>query len=185
MMRSLIPADMTYGDYLAWQASKAPQEKIVSRWKERKAWFIDRFQSLYSSSGEAVCLGSRYGEEVAALWVCGWLARGIDIEENPPFVDSGDMNMPLPHKAFKLVYTNAFDHCFDAPMFLSNIGQSLKPGGRFMIHISDGRAGKYETIEWDELDDVLTLLAEAGLIVERAEPMPAFYGLTTEIVGRC
>ncbi len=185
MIRSLIPADMSYADYLMWQGSKAPQKKLIEQWVWRQLWFTERFKPLGVNGGHALCLGSRYGEEVAALTQFGWDAYGIDIEPHPPHVVRGDMNMPLPFQSLDLIYTNAFDHCRNALWFLSCIRNGLKPGGRFMMHISDGRAGKYETIEWDELGDVLTLLAEAGLIVERAEPMPAFYGLTTEIVGRC
>ncbi len=173
-----------YADYLAWQGRKSLDPKwrelfTVNR-KARVEWFRSRFQSL-AVSGNALCLGARYGEEVEALRDLGWDAKGIDVNPWPPFVEAGDMN----HHAgmFDLVFTNSLDHCWEPVEFLANVAASLNAGGKFLLHLSDGQPGEWETWCWDYLSDVLLTVERSGLRIERIERFPAFYDLNIEVLA--
>lgn len=173
-----------YEAYLAKQASKAKRPSTVAKIHphrgDRVKWFAQRFSRL--SGRSAVCLGARYGEEVEALQGLGWKATGIDIDEYPPWVVAGDMNQPIEGK-HDLIYTNAFDHCWEPERFISNVRAAMNPGGRLVLHLSDGKAGAFETVEWDETEDVTNLLSRSGFTVERVEHIDKFYGLEFEVVA--
>lgn len=178
MIRRRVTGD--YEAYLKKQASKAalPSTRDLC-WPnraERVAWFINRFAALKLSPGTAICLGARYGEEVEAMRFLGWNATGIDLTACPPWVEAGDMNAPLAAPV-DLIYSNAFDHCWQPDKFAARILAGLKPGGKFMLHIASAPPGEYETVEWDSVQDV------ADLFGASAVPMDEFYGLDTEIVG--
>lgn len=176
----------TYAGYLAQQAAKAADPKfrngLEAKRGERVLWFREKFSPLREcGNGRAICLGARYGEEVEALRGLGWDARGIDLAEYPPWVEYGDMNEP-PQGKFDLVYSNAFDHCWNPWQFVTNCVCSLNPGGFLVLHIASGPPGEYETLEWDSVCDVAGLVKTAGILcfVGRFEK---FYGLDTAIVG--
>ena len=153
MIRRTAQCPTNYTEYLMKQAEKAQlarvRRKFLSRRTTRVAWFRERFNAL--QPGSAVCLGARYGEEVEALNALGWTAHGIDLNEYPPWVQRGDMNAPLVGE-YDLIYSNAFDHCWDPKSFLQNIHDALGLGGIAMLHLSDGQPGEYETIEWNWSD---------------------------------
>lgn len=177
-----------YAEYLRHQSSKAilpsTQAKLEPYWHERRAWFIERFKTLKGPTGNALCLGARYGEEVSALQSLGWNTKGVDIANRSPLVEHGDMNAPILEK-YDLIYTNAFDHCWEPLAFLQNIYNALNSGGCCMLHLSDGRAGAFESVEWDETNDVMSLLRSASFRYGRIVQLPiAFYGLTVETIWK-
>lgn len=180
MIRKLFAG--TYADYLLLQASKATEpkfrEQITADRMKRVDWFLNRFKSaLEWRKGTAICLGARYGEEVEALQSLGWDAHGIDLLEYSPWVFPGDMNEPITDH-YDLIYTNAFDHCWEPAAFIDNILNALTPDGLVMLHISTGKAGQFETQEWDSIRDVVSLIPKSYVV-----SVNTFYGLDVEIIG--
>lgn len=176
----------TYAEYLAKQAYKTAnadfRSEIEAKRSERVLWFRDRFAALRERrGGKALCLGARYGEEVEALRGLGWRATGVDLVAYPPWVEQGDMNNP-PAEKYDLVYTNAFDHCWNPGQFIANSLYALNRGGSLVLHIASGPPGEYETVEWDSVEDVANLIRAAG-VVTFVGHFAEFYGLDTAIVG--
>ena len=166
----------SYTDYLANQAGKAKLPSTVVKLGDRAkrvAWFKSRFAS---ARGSFLCLGARFGEEVEALWSLGCSAQGVDIECYRPWVEAGDMNGDIPGCDF--VYTNAFDHCWEPRSFLANIRRAASG---LMLHLSNGVAGSYETVEWDRIQDVTDMLRECGFHVDTVEKIKPFHGLCYEV----
>lgn len=185
MIRRTTYCPGEYQTYLEVQVQKLllprVRKKLHSRRNERVAWFRDRFRSL--TPGSAICLGARFGEEVEALQSLGWRVHGLDLAEHPPWVQLGDMNAPI-QESFDLIYSNAFDHCWNPRRFLRNIRNALTADGRAMLHVGDGKAGAYESIDWDSLSHLLKLVKSSGIKLLSVQSFPEFYGLTTELLGR-
>lgn len=179
MIRTLFKG--TYQEYLARQAEKSAKPKVRERFAAERAprvqWFRERFAAL-PNSGSALCLGARYGEEVEALCSLNWQAKGIDLSACSPWVERGDMNDP-PAGLFDLIYTNAFDHCWEPEQLARRMLARLNPGGICVLHIASGPPGAFETVAWDSIEDVAALFPNAT-----TESLPEFYGLDTEIVVR-
>jgi SAM-dependent methyltransferase len=175
----------TFDEYMKHQAEKTCDPSTVEKINRHRAgrveWFRNRFCEI--QRGNALCLGARYGEEVEALRSLGFVARGIDLVERPPLVNYGDMNDPIP-QAYSLIYTNAFDHCWEPEQFLKNIHGGLRDEGLFVLHFrGDGQAGRFETIAWEFPIDVYDFVWDNGFKVIEFNRFPEFFGLTHECIA--
>jgi ubiquinone/menaquinone biosynthesis C-methylase UbiE len=59
------------------------------------------------------------------------------------------------------VFTNSLDHAFDLDTVLREVRRLFKPGGIFVVEITDSVAGGYyESTSWSSPDKVVQLLLE-------------------------
>jgi SAM-dependent methyltransferase len=177
----------TYEQYLADQPTKARlpewQERMAADRTARVEWFRSRFAKLPLTPGTVLCLGARYGEEVEAFRQLGFVgAIGIDLEPCLPWVQAGDMNrLDFPDESVSIVYSNAFDHCWQPTAFIAEIERVLKPGGLAVLHLTFS-LGRYETHVPTDATDVSRLFACSEMNYD--ESMQEWYGIKHELVAR-
>lgn len=139
----------SYDQYVRHQVTKA---RFLSGWKEiRVSHFKNEFMSskCLSDVGEnetVLCVGARFGEEVAVLRDMGYLAIGIDLnpEQKNKFVLFGDVHqIEFPNSVFDKVFCNVLDHVLDIEKALSEIARVLKSPGLFVAHIQRQGPGDF------------------------------------------
>ena len=141
-----------YDDYVKHQcektASASLRKRLQNKFNGKVQKFVARFNHLKDDSviqeGQKVlCLGSRMGEEVAALQNMGLDAVGIDLVPNSPLVIEGDFNSlgeQFDDDSFDAIYTNSFDHAWAADDFFKGVEKVLKKDGIFVIDVFPGEA---------------------------------------------
>lgn len=177
-----------YDGYLKDQASKAKlpewQRRLEADRENRVAWFRSRLEPLPVCFGPVLCLGARHGEEVEALWKLGFAgAVGLDIEPYPPWVRAGDMNRLAAEwkpESVSMVYTNAFDHCWEPRAFIDGIEQVLQPGGLAVMHLTF-HLGRYETHVPTKAADVERLFCRSDIVMSRS--IDERYGMRHELIA--
>jgi len=176
-----------YREYLEHQPKKARlshvRKRLIRKRKGRVAWFQKQFSTLPKVSGKVLCLGARFGEEVEAFRNLGYNAVGVDLEEYPPFVIKDDMNKLSCFAAdsIEMIYSNAFDHCWEPAMFAKTIKRVLKNNGYVVIHTNLGNPGDYEVQVPDDPKEIIDLFKSWRLILS-APLVPAFHGMVHNIV---
>jgi len=148
----------SYDQYVRHQVTKA---RFLSGWKEnRVSYFKNQFMSSKSLSevGEnetLLCVGARFGEEVAVLREMGYLAIGIDLnpEQENKFVLFGDVHqIEFPNSVFDKAFCNVLDHVLDLEKALREIARVLKSPGQLVLHISHSEPGDFEVRGWDSAE---------------------------------
>jgi len=102
-----------------------------------------------------LCVGARFGEEVAALRDMGYLAIGIDLNpwQNNKFVLFGDVHqIEFPKSVFDKVFCNILDHVLDIEKALREIARVLKSPGQLVLHISHSEPEDFEVRGWDSAE---------------------------------
>lgn len=177
----------TYEQYLADQPTKARlpewQKRMATDRATRVEWFRSRFAKLPLTPGAVLCLGARYGEEVEAFRCLGFVgAVGIDLEPCPPWVQAGDMNrLDFPGDSASIVYSNAFDHCWQPAAFIAEIERVLKPGGLAVLHLTFS-LGRYETHVPSTASEVIDLFERSDIAYSHS--VQEWYGMKHELIAQ-
>ena len=139
-----------YSDYLKHQKNKTTNPKKIKIWLEDE-WNIKYygFSEIFKRNKKyvfkkknALCLGSRTGQEVKALIDLGIDAKGIDLVPFPPYTIEGDIhNIKKDENSVELIFTNIIDHSLYPEKFCSEMERICKPGGHIIIHIQKGIDG--------------------------------------------
>ena len=146
-MRSLNEYDK-YEDYVNFQLKKTSDKSKQKKWLgdewQKK---INIFENLFKNNldvikdkTDALCLGSRTGQEVVALNNIGvknviW----IDLHEFKPYTIKGDIhNLEFENESFDLEFTNILDHSLYPYKFAKEIYRTLKKDGIFILHVQYG-----------------------------------------------
>lgn len=169
----------SYSDYVKHQASKYffIKKRLAGSFDRRRDNFLELFGELdcLKHGGSILCLGARDGAEVDALRNIGLLAIGIDVAfpKNSPYVHFGDFNhIPYPDGCFDFAYTNAFDHIFTPESILKDVRRVLVSGGLFIIDLTRGAGGAYESIGWENIDDLIAIFEKMGCTVVQCKRRP-------------
>lgn len=153
-----------YNDYVAFQLKKTSDKTKQKNWLgEEWRLKIDIFKNLFNQSNDilklenkkdALCLGSRTGQEVVALQELGIQnVIGIDLHEFKPYTIKGDIHdLSFADSSFDFVFSNILDHSLYPEKFVSEAFRVLKPNGVFVLHYQfDTQQDKYtEVIIKDE-----------------------------------
>ena len=134
-----------YNDYVNFQLQKTRNKQKQARWlgpewdlkiKIFKTLFKENIY-LIKDKKNALCLGSRTGQEVVALKELGVEnAIGIDLHEFDPYTIKGDIHkLNFKNDTFDLEFTNILDHSLYPDQFAKEIYRTLKKGGIFILHI--------------------------------------------------
>lgn len=160
--------DLNYEQYLKLQLAKTSDPQRISKWKNEE-WIIklngfeNMFQRLSDFVGDknnAILLGARTGQEVAALRNIGKKAIGVDLVEFPPYTIIGDVhNLPFENETFDLAFTNIFDHVLMPAKMLSEVYRVLVNNGVFILQIQLGfDPDEYSVNYVNNLDELKQLI---------------------------
>ena len=133
-----------YNKYIEFQKEKSTDPEKVKKWLNEE-WLIklngfneifERNHMWLKGKKNALCLGSRTGQEVKALMDMGINSIGIDIVPFPPYTVEGDIhNLDYKSAEFDLIFTNVFDHSLHPEVFCAEMERVCKPGGIIIIHL--------------------------------------------------
>jgi len=162
----------SYEQYVRHQQSKFPHLDLADYDVQYRRQLKERLQKLpFVRRGAAVlCLGARQGTEVKAFHDLGCFAVGIDLNpgaENQ-WVLHGDFHqLAFPGESTDIVFTNSFDHVFDAEKMIGEIRRVLKPGAALIIEAIRGEAeasapDHYASFWWGRVEDLVALLSQHG-----------------------
>ena len=161
--------DSDYQTYIDHQKEKTNDPKrrqkwLNEEWDQKLTGFRQLFMThlhLFKPCENALCLGARTGQEVAALRGFGIDAIGIDLVACPPFVLEGDIHdLKFDDESFDLIYTNVYDHALYPDKCCSEMLRVLRPGGFILINFQVNVKGdKYSVTEVSNISrEVLPLL---------------------------
>ena len=147
----------TYQEYVDYQliktSDKDKQKKwLGDEWDKKINIFYKLFKKnklLIKDKKNAICLGSRTGQEVVALKKIGINnCIGIDLHEFKPYTIKGDIhNIKFSDNHFDLAFTNIFDHSLYPEKFVSEIYRILDKDGIFILHLQlDIKQDKYTEV---------------------------------------
>jgi SAM-dependent methyltransferase len=163
---------ISYGQYLRHQQAKSQYLDLTDYDINYRRQLKERLRDLpfMKRGGSVLCLGARQGTEVKAFHDMGCFAVGIDLnpgKENQ-FVVHGDFHhLQFPAESADIVFTNSFDHAFDAKKLIAEITRVLKRDGVLVIEAIHGDEEKtspdyYASFWWKRVDDLVALLAQHG-----------------------
>lgn len=114
----------------------------MEKWDVKLIGFEKMFERLNNfifDKKNAILLGARTGQEVAAIRNLGKKAVGIDLVEFPPYTIVGDVhNLPFEKNSFDLAFTNIFDHVLMPVKMLEEVYRILETNGVFILQIQLG-----------------------------------------------
>ena len=167
----------TYNDYESYvryqlekTSNKNKQKKWLGiEWQLKIDIFTDLFKSnidLIQYKKNALCLGSRTGQEVVALQNLGVeKVIGIDLHEFKPYTLKGDIHdLNYDDETFDLEFTNIFDHSLYPEKFSSEIYRTLKKDGIFILHIQTRMGDKYTEVIVKDIKTIEDLFKPLKLV---------------------
>ena len=116
--------------------------------------FLKETISILKRANNAICLGSRTGQEVKALIDMGIDAIGIDLVPFLPYTEKGDIHfLDFNENEFDLVFTNIFDHSIYPEIFCAEMERVCKTEGIIMVQLElgQGRDNYAETIVYNPI----------------------------------
>ena len=163
-----------YEDYVKYQLKKTSDKTKQAKWKGSE-WElkINIFKNLFKSNQNeieqktnAICLGSRTGQEVVALKEIGVNnVIGIDLHEFQPYTIKGDIHdIAFDNETFDLVFTNIFDHSLYPEKMASEVNRILTKDGIFIIHLQDRPGDKYTEINITDMEKIVELFSPLKLL---------------------
>lgn len=139
-----------YNNYLKHQKNKTTDPKKIKKWLEEE-WDVkykgfheifNRNKKYICNKKNAICLGSRTGQEVKALIDLGINAIGLDLVAFPPYTIEGDIhNIDKLSNSIELIFTNIMDHSLFPDKFCSEMERICKSNGHIIIHLQKGIEG--------------------------------------------
>jgi len=137
-----------YNEYVSYQLEKTSDKKKQAKWLGPE-WQekINIFQKLFNNNIQylknkknAICLGSRTGQEVVAFQNIGVKdCIGIDLHEFKPYTIKGDIHqLDFMDNTFDLAFSNIFDHSLYPEKFAYETYRVLQKDGIFILHVQLG-----------------------------------------------
>jgi len=133
-----------YADYVNHQLEKTKDEKRINLWLNEE-WdikyqgFIEIFnrnRKYIFHCKNALCLGSRTGQEVKALIDIGINAIGVDLKEFPPYTQKGDIHdLRYSSGSFDFVFSNIVDHSLYPEKMMAEIERVVAKDGIVILHL--------------------------------------------------
>lgn len=167
-----------YNEYVDHQLQKTldparRQKWLGEEWQPKVDGFIGIFKrngSFVEGSTNALCLGARTGQEVAALQQLGIPARGMDLVACEPYVEEGDIHqLRYADGEFDLLFTNVFDHSLYPDKFISEMERVCRPGGHIILHLKLGSdIDEFSATEVADASSVLPLFKRSTIVASRA-----------------
>ena len=167
--------DYSYEEYVERQLEKTNNKRLRQRLKNDFHGRVDRFTkrltpavTKYLKDGDKIlCMGARLGEEVVACNDLGLNAIGVDLAPNPPHVVEGDFNdlrKTFKKNEFDAIFTNSFDHAWDADKFFDSVRGVLKEDGIFIMDVFPGERNfhHYEVLFVAKAKDVIKAVEKTG-----------------------
>jgi len=136
-----------YKEYVSHQVKKTSNPERIKLWLndewniKHKGFFniFERNKTYLKGCTNAICLGSRTGQEVKALLDMGINAIGIDLVPFPPYTVKGDVHgLNYEKDSFDLVFTNIIDHALYPRKMCNEIERVLSINKIAIIHIQLG-----------------------------------------------
>ena len=137
----------SYKQYIAHQKIKTKDPVKIKKWLGGE-WEVkyQGFKEIYARNDKytkdkknAICLGSRAGQEVKALLDIGIDAIGIDLVEFLPYTIKGDIhNLEYEDEKFDFIFTNIMDHSLYPEVFCSEMQRVCSKYGIIIIHFQLG-----------------------------------------------
>ena len=167
----------SYEDYLIHQQVKTKDPQRIKKWLNEE-WQIkyEGFKDIFENNTayikdkkNAICLGSRTGQEVKALQDLGLNVIGVDLVAFPPYTEVGDIhNLKFNDGAFDFIFTNIMDHSLYPEKFNFEMERVCKTNGVIIIHLQLGEThDKYtETILHDP-KPIISLFNSSKLLVSK------------------
>jgi SAM-dependent methyltransferase len=167
----------SYDEYVKHQLEKTSDKERQKKWFS-KEWQekIDIFKKLFTQNinlinnrENAICLGSRTGQEVVALTDLGVKkCIGIDLHEFLPYTIKGDIHkLDFEDETFDFAFSNIFDHSLYPEKFASETFRILKKGGIFILHVQLGiDQDKYTEVIIENKDSIINNFKEFTLLKE-------------------
>ena len=161
-------------------------------WGKSGTLNLDGFRDLLERNSEylepadkCICMGSRTGQEVAALRELGKEAIGIDLVEFPPLTIKGDIhNLDYSNNVFNFVFTNIFDHSLYPDKFISEMERVCESGGHIIVNFQLFTLGDdYSENIINSPKEVIKLFTASRLVCSRSIEN-TFDGMNWEIVMR-
>jgi len=145
---------VSYKQYIDHQKIKTKDPVKIKKWLGSE-WEVkyQGFKEIYARNDKyiidkknAICLGSRTGQEVKALCDIGVDAIGIDLVEFPPYTIKGDIhNLEYNDEKFDLIFTNIIDHSLYPKVFCSEMQRVCSKNGIIIIHFQLGEVNDIYT----------------------------------------
>ena len=180
-----------YENYLILQKEKTTDPKKINIW-ENEEWNIklNGFRSLFENLNEflydkknAICLGSRTGQEVVAMLETVEKSIGLDLVSFEPYTVEGDIhNLKYKNEEFDVVFTNIFDHSIYPKVFCSEMQRICSPSGIIIIHLQLRKFGdQYAENILFSAKSVLSMFDSVEVLISR-KIKNSFDGMNWELV---
>jgi len=137
----------TYDAYIKHQKVKTTDQNRIHKWQNNE-WEIkyNGFRKIFSRNNKyiknknnAICLGSRTGQEVKALQDLGLNTIGVDLVAFPPYTDEGDIhNLKYDDSSFDFIFTNIMDHSLNPKKFILEMERVCIDQGIIIVHLQLG-----------------------------------------------
>ena len=137
----------SYETYVKHQKIKTTDPERIQKWLNEE-WQIkyEGFKDIFERNAlyvkdkkNALCLGSRTGQEVKALQDLGLNVIGVDLVAFPPYTEVGDIhNLKFNEGAFDFIFTNIMDHSLYPQVFCSEMQRVCSKYGIIIIHLKLG-----------------------------------------------
>lgn len=141
---TLFSRHINYQEYINKQKSKTLDKQRIEIWQNEE-WDLkfNGFKEIFlrnieyiKSTNKAICLGSRTGQEVAALRSLNKEAIGIDLIEFPPFTLQGDIHdLSFNDQEFDFCFTNIIDHALYVEKFISEMERVTRTDGYILLNL--------------------------------------------------
>ena len=167
-----------YSNYIKHQKNKTTDPKKIKKWLGEE-WEI-KYKGFYQiftrnkkyifNKKNAICLGSRTGQEVKALIDLGINAMGLDLVAFPPYTIEGDIhNIDKQSNSIELIFTNIIDHSLFPEKFCSEMERICKSNGHIIIHLQRGIEGDlYSENMINDPDVIINFFKIAKVLESRA-----------------
>lgn len=171
-------------EYIDHQKIKTTDPVKIKKWQNEE-WQIklegfkeifSQYSTLFKKEGKCLGLGSRTGQEIAALNELGYQdAIGVDIVPFPPYTIAADFHeLPFDKQSASLIYSNAVDHVRIPSLWSSEINRVLKPGGYCLFNLQIGLSieDEYTVFVIEDVEkDLLPLFRNYTVIENKQIPM--------------
>jgi len=180
-----------YSNYLNHQRNKTNDPKKIKKWLGEE-WEIkyNGFREIFERNKKftlhkknAICLGSRTGQEVKALIDLGIDAIGLDLVAFPPYTIKGDIhNIEKNSNSIELIFTNIMDHSLYPEKFCSEMERICKKGGHIIIHLQIGIEGDIYSENMIRVPEVIINFFKASQLSESRHIKNSFDMMNWEII---
>ena len=167
----------SYEVYVKHQKIKTTDPERIKKWLNEE-WQIkyEGFKDIFERNAlyikdkkNALCLGSRTGQEVKVLQDLRLNAIGVDLVAFPPYTEVGDIhNLKFNDGAFEFIFTNIMDHSLYPEKFIFEMERVCKTNGVIIIHLQLGENhDKYTETILHGPKPIISLFNSSKLLVSK------------------